>query len=1008
MTSVAGRKKSIVGVNGISAIDIPQQNNTLLNKSASQSTSLYQQCSQLRARLMSIRGFQPFLDLSIPQDDSRKSTDMVHDLWGHLELGVPLVFLFNLLPPPATPIENINTDPSSMGIEAMAQMDPIVRKKSKQRTIAQVVMAISRLQKEGHWDLDLNFTIGELQDNNTNGFVKVVQTLTYLVDRLPPDVFTEHPIPSTPPSNTSQTSFHSNLSSDHDIPKEVERRNIIRELLETERKYVQDLEVMQTYSTALLQKHIIDQDTIHHLFPGLLKLLDFQRKFLISMEQIAELSWKEQTWGQLFTDNEEEFEVYEPYCANYTNATELLLVEEQNLMTLADVINPRSELPAFLIKPVQRICKYPLLLDSLVKKSSPTEYPLYHDLVEGSAAAKRVTDKINEAQRRADNIQTVQTLQSRVEDWKGHHLGNFGDLLLDDIFLVTKSEVDREYHVFLFEKIILCCKEAVVISSKKVSKNNSILKKQSVPPTPTPGGSGLSKKKNTPLLLKGRIFLNNVTSARRVPIVGDPHALRVFWRGDDDTEYFTLRCRSEEQLKQWETAIMRLVNASGSRRQSERSDRMLLNNSNPVFPVRHSTAAYHHEKSISVSMHTPVYPSATPAANSRLRTGPDTRYGTLEHKVPMHQHPYPSTYMDSIYPGGIVAGVAKHSYSEDNLDVVEGDYDDPSLQSRPNSGRGTPLGGRRARDPLSMPPERDPVPENNRPRAKTEDINGAVLAQWRNHGHPVPPPPPPPPPIGSIPPPPGSLPSRPSMVSSRNGSDASFGPGTGTTSRATLRSKFSTTQLRNAYDDEPQSSFSRNDSQASLVGKGLVSGTRARSSSTPSQYTGPKAIPPPLPTASQWGNGSKSGERNRGSASSQSTGESSDYSPPQTGSPITPFGSNDSSLATSVQSAALRSSRSQVFTGARKDAVLPLQAKMLVKVHYGEDLFTLDVPRTIEYDDLVAAVAYKVRLCGRRTSGPLRIKYHDEDGDLVSLATTEDVQLAAFDMAGGTLTLHVI
>lgn len=80
---------------------------------------------------------------------------------------------------------------------------------------------------------------------------------------------------------------------------------------------------------------------------------------------------------------------------------------------------------------------------------------------------------------------------------------------------------------------------------------------------------------------------------------------------------------------------------------------------------------------------------------------------------------------------------------------------------------------------------------------------------------------------------------------------------------------------------------------------------------------------------------------------------------------------------------------------------------MLVKVHYGEDLFTLDVPRTIEYEDLVNAVAYKVRLCGRRTNGPLRIKYHDEDGDLVSLATTEDVQLAAFDMAGGTLTLHV-
>jgi cell division control protein 24 len=111
----------------------------------------------------------------------------------------------------------------------------------------------------------------------------------------------------------------------------------------------------------------------------------------------------------------------------------------------------------------------------------------------------------------------VKHLEGRIEDWKGHHLSNFGDLLLDDVFLVTKSEVDREYHVFLFEKIILCCKEAMQPppnSRQKGGKSNSLLKKQSVPaPLSLPGGPGQPKKKNTPLLLKGRIFLNNVTQA---------------------------------------------------------------------------------------------------------------------------------------------------------------------------------------------------------------------------------------------------------------------------------------------------------------------------------------------------------------------------------------------------------------------------------------------------------------------------------------------------------------
>lgn len=153
---------------------------------------------------------------------------------------------------------------------------------------------------------------------------------------------------------------------------------------------------------------------------------------------------------------------------------------------------------------------------SLLKASSPAEYPYFDELKAGSAAAKRITDKINEAQRRAENQQTVQNLATRVDDWKGHHVSQFGELLLDQIFMVTKSEVDREYHVFLFERIILCCKEDLHqgINGKKMGKSNSILKKPqtpTVPATPPPPGPA---KKTTPLLLKGRIYLNNVTEAK--------------------------------------------------------------------------------------------------------------------------------------------------------------------------------------------------------------------------------------------------------------------------------------------------------------------------------------------------------------------------------------------------------------------------------------------------------------------------------------------------------------
>ena len=117
---------------------------------------------------MRIRDFAPFLDLPIFQDGVRKSTDMVQDLWDHLALGVPLVFLFNLLPPPATPIENIDTNPDNIALD-----DKPWKKKDTKRPIAFFIMAITRLEKLGHWKPNFNFTIHDLLENNLNGFVKV-------------------------------------------------------------------------------------------------------------------------------------------------------------------------------------------------------------------------------------------------------------------------------------------------------------------------------------------------------------------------------------------------------------------------------------------------------------------------------------------------------------------------------------------------------------------------------------------------------------------------------------------------------------------------------------------------------------------------------------------------------------------------------------------------------------------------------------------------------------------
>ncbi|KZV66121.1 hypothetical protein PENSPDRAFT_655134 [Peniophora sp. CONT] len=48
------------------------------------------------------------------------------------------------------------------------------------------------------------------------------------------------------------------------------------------------------------------------------------------------------------------------------------------------------------------------------------------------------------------------------------------------------------------------------------------------------------------------------------------YQFRIWWKGEDDIEFFTLNCRNEERLRQWETSVKRLLERLRARRTSER------------------------------------------------------------------------------------------------------------------------------------------------------------------------------------------------------------------------------------------------------------------------------------------------------------------------------------------------------------------------------------------------------------------------------------------------------
>lgn len=141
------------------------------------------------------------------------------------------------------------------------------------------------------------------------------------------------------------------------------RDHIVKELVDTERKYVQDLENLHDLKTTLEQRGAIPGDIVHSIFLNINAILDFQRRFLIRVETTNSMPPSTQKWGSPFVMYEDAFDIYQPFIANQRKAAQVVT---QSFDKIQQVQHPVAldfgTLDAFLLKPMQRLVKYPLLL----------------------------------------------------------------------------------------------------------------------------------------------------------------------------------------------------------------------------------------------------------------------------------------------------------------------------------------------------------------------------------------------------------------------------------------------------------------------------------------------------------------------------------------------------------------------------------------------------------------------------------------------------------------------
>ncbi|XP_038145520.1 proto-oncogene DBL isoform X4 [Cyprinodon tularosa] len=253
-------------------------------------------------------------------------------------------------------------------------------------------------------------------------------------------------------------------SLDGDDSPDLLKRHVMRELIETERIYVEEL-----LSVLLGYRAEMDNPSLSTLLPPILRskkdilfgnmpeIYNFHsRVFLQDLEGCLEAP---EAVGTCFLHRKESFQMYEMYCQNKPRSEALWrqFSECPFFSECQKKLEHKLGLDSYLLKPVQRLTKYQLLLKELLKYSQDCEGS--SELQEALTAMLDLLKSVNDSMH-----------QIAITGYEGE-ICELGRVLMQGSFSVWIShkrgptrmkELARfkpmQRHFFLYERALLLCK----------------------------------------------------------------------------------------------------------------------------------------------------------------------------------------------------------------------------------------------------------------------------------------------------------------------------------------------------------------------------------------------------------------------------------------------------------------------------------------------------------------------------------------------------------------------
>ncbi|XP_054551508.1 proto-oncogene DBL isoform X2 [Talpa occidentalis] len=262
--------------------------------------------------------------------------------------------------------------------------------------------------------------------------------------------------------NSGQTS---SLNNDNNL--DVLKNHVLNELVQTERVYVREL-----FTVLLGYRMEMDNPEMFDLMPPLLRnkkdilfgnmaeIYEFHNNiFMNSLESCIEAPEKV---GPCFLQRKDDFQMYAKYCQNKPRS-EVIWKKYSECSFFRECqrkLQHRLGLDSYLLKPVQRITKYQLLLKELLKYSKDCEG--FDQLKEALDTMLDLLKSVNDSMHQIaingyiGNLNELgkMIMQSAFSVWIGHKKG------------ATKMKDFARFkpmqrHLFLYEKAIIFCKRRV-------------------------------------------------------------------------------------------------------------------------------------------------------------------------------------------------------------------------------------------------------------------------------------------------------------------------------------------------------------------------------------------------------------------------------------------------------------------------------------------------------------------------------------------------------------------